>query len=1017
MKQRQQGSGSRIGWMLSLAVLVVIFGTAFPGKARAAGSIMLDQPSGGYVSTGGLVKISGTYSNLYDVRLYVDGTAQFEALLDDPDGDDSGSWSYTLDTSRYNGSVELVARGLDISSRYGVWSPAVMLEVDNPAGIAPEVTITGPDEGVALSGQVEITVQAESAAPVSGVQVRVNRGPWQQAAYTGSEYVYAWNTAGINDRTVSLEARAANAPGRYGYSPTVYAQVGAGTHEPAISLPEQDRAMWIWEPESYKLLLNPGSREVLEAFITDTDTFGSEPVTTLYLAAGSYAGYRALEEQEAELRSFLRWAHERGLSVHALVAGGTSPAYMGAYERYHSHAVREIEQIINYNLAAAEEEQFDGINVDIEPYISPDFKDPGKFLQKQYLDGLQKMINRRDTAGIRLPFGPAVPKWYDSSEQGADILWNGTTKWLSQHIQDISDYISIMDYRDSADGTAGIIAGAAGELAYAELVGKPNSVVIGVETLDIANSGDPESITFQEEGRSHMEAELDKVYAGSGQSSAFGGIAVHHYDSYRALPSYWGPEGLFWTAPEDHEAPSAPAGIPAAAAGDYQSVKLNYGMATDNSEVDRYIVYRSTVQGFMPTAADIAGLARGLSYQDKGLLPETIYYYRVAARDLQGNIGPASGEVSVTTGSTALTPMIVTDMQLAYGGTAVTASLKVRDYVTGELLTGAAVEGRFTYSAGRYAASVTGADGSAVFTSEAVAQNRQAGFEPRRIQASGYYYASAHDMPHTTALLPRGGLSALSVEAGTWSKPFVTGETSYTVTVASSLTELMITPVTAKPSDAVRINGILAPSGTAAAVPIGPGTPDVPVVVYHEDGTADVYLLHIARSVQPDPVVPVTMDAYVDEHQTSGNFGSEPVLQVADIPNAQGGGDRIAFMQAVLDFSGAPMQSVTLNVYVTEAASSPVTLALKGYTGVQWTESGLTWNNRPVSGGTSLGNVRVTGAGWYSVDVTAYVADTVEAGLQPTFQWSDPNTSGIVVRMSSSESADNNPYLLVNAGI
>ncbi|MFD1906726.1 hypothetical protein ACFSQ7_26090 [Paenibacillus rhizoplanae] len=38
------------------------------------------------------------------------------------------------------------------------------------------------------------------------------------------------------------------------------------------------------------------------------------------------------------------------------------------------------------------------------------------------------MIDRRDTAGIRLPFGPAVPKWYDSSEQGANILWNGTTK-------------------------------------------------------------------------------------------------------------------------------------------------------------------------------------------------------------------------------------------------------------------------------------------------------------------------------------------------------------------------------------------------------------------------------------------------------------------------------------------------------------------------------------------------------------------------------------------------------------
>ncbi|MBY3618732.1 DNRLRE domain-containing protein [Acinetobacter sp. CUI P1] len=1017
MKQRLQGSGKRLGWILSvICLIIVISGTAVPGIARAAGSITLDEPPGGYVSSGGLVEISGTYTGLYDVRLYVNGTAQFEALLDDPDGNDSGRWSYTLDTSRYNGSVELVARGLDTSTRYGVWSPSVSLEVNNPAGISPVVTITGPDEGVPLSGQVEITVQAESAAPVSGVQVRVNRGPWQQATYNGTEYVYAWNTAGTGDRTVSLEARATNAPGRYGYSPSVYAQVGAGTHELALPLPDQDRAMWIWEPESYKLLLNPGSREVLEAFVTDTETFGSEPVTTLYLAVGNYAGYRALEEQEDELRSFMRWAHERGLSVHALVAGGTSPAYMGAYERYHSHAVREIEQIINYNLTVAGDEKFDGINVDIEPYISPDFKDPSKFLQKEYLDGLQKMIDRRDMAGIRLPFGPAVPKWYDSSEQGANIQWNGTTKWLSEHIQDISDYISIMDYRDSAEGTAGIVAGAAGELAYAEAISKPNSVVIGVETLDIANSGDPETITFQEEGRSHMEAELDKVYAASGQSSAFGGIAVHHYDSYRALPSYWGPGGVFWTAPEDHEAPSAPAGTPSAFASDYQSVRLNYGMASDNVEVERYIVYRSTVPGFMPTSADIAGLARGLNYQDKGLLPETTYYYRIAARDLAGNIGPVSSVVSAVTGSTALKPMIVTDMLLSYNGTAAAASMKVRDYATGEVLAGAAVEGRFTYSAGRYSAAVTGVDGRAAFTSEAVAPDRQAGFEPRRIQAAGYYYASAHDLPHTTALMPHGGLSGLTLSAGIWDKPFASSDKSYTVTVNSNVTELLVTPATAKASDAVRINGQPVPSGTAAAVPIGSQPSDLSILVYHEDGTADLYLLHLARSVPADPVVPVTMDAYVHEHQPAANFGAEPVLQVADIPNAQGGGDRIAFMQAELNLAATQVQSVTLNVYVPTAPASPVTLALKGYTGAQWTENGITWNNRPVSGGTSLGTVRVNGAGWYSTDVTAYVVAAAAAGLQPTFQWSDPNTTGIVVSLASSENSDNKPYLLVNSG-
>ncbi|MBM6385017.1 MAG: fibronectin type III domain-containing protein [Paenibacillus sp.] len=748
-------SGFRLAMVLLIGMVFV--GLPFPGKAGAAGSISLDVPGGGYVSAGGMVEIGGSYTDLYDIRLYVNGTSQYEVLLNDPDGDDSGTWSYMLDTSSYNGTVELVVRGLDTSTRYGVWGAPATLTVDNPAGAVPVVTITGPSEGVSLSGQVEVTIETSSPIPVSMVEVRMNRGPWQQATEQGSAYVFVLDTVGMGDRTVSLEARATNAPERYGYSPTVYAQVGNGTNEPAVPLPNQDRAMWIWEPESYKLLLNPGSRQVLESFITDTQTFGQEPVQTLYLAVGKYAGYNALEEQVDELRSFLSWAHSKNLQVHALIAGGTSPAYMGAYEKYHSHAVREMEQVINYNLAAADAEKFDGINVDIEPYISPDFRDPSRFLQQEYLDVLQKMIDRRDMAGIRLPFGPAVPKWYDTSDQGANIVWNGSSKWLSEHVQDISDYISIMDYRDTADGSAGIIAGAAGELAYADQIGKPNSVVIGVETLDIANSGDPETITFWEEGRSHMEAELDKVYTAYGQNSAFGGIAVHHYDSYRALPSYWGPGGTHWIAPDDQEAPSALAGIPSIEATSYQTIQLNYGMASDNMEVERYVIYRSTVQGFMPAASDIAGLARGLNYQDKGLLPDTTYYYRIAARDLRGNIGPLTDEVSATTASTTLKPLIVSDMNLVYSGSAVSVTLKVRDYDTGAVLTGAKVEGRFTYSAGRYTSGITGADGNVTLGSEAVIPGRQVGFEPRRIRYNGYYYASRHDLSQATLLMQNSG--------------------------------------------------------------------------------------------------------------------------------------------------------------------------------------------------------------------------------------------------------------------
>ncbi|MCR2805241.1 CBM96 family carbohydrate-binding protein [Paenibacillus soyae] len=1006
----------RFALVLVLSLALALGGPLAVPAATAAPApfVSILSPQNGDAASGGIVEVSGAYAGVYDVRLYINGVRQTAVAMDDPDGDDAGTWSYPLDVSRYDGGIELTARGLDVATRYGVWSGKVTLQVNNAAAAAPEVVIVSPEEGVPLTGKVRVKVSVSSASPVTGVQVRVNRGPWMDAKFDGTNYEYKWKTKGLGDRTVSLEARASNGPGRFGYSPTVYAQVGAGTKEPFV-MPHQDRAMWIWEPESYRLLLNPGSRAVLEDFITDTETFGSDAVTTLYLAVGSFAGYRALEEQEEELKSFIRWAHERGLQVHALIAGGTSPAYMGAYERYHHHAVREMEQIVNYNLAAEADEKFDGINVDIEPYISPDFKDASKFLQGEYLDGLAKMIERRDAAGINLPFGPAIPKWYNSSAQGESITWNGETKWLSEHIQDISDYISIMDYRDSADGSAGIIAGAAGEIAYAALIGKPDSVVIGVETLDIANSGDPETISFWEEGRTHMEAELDKVYAAFGEDSTFGGIAVHHYDSYRLLPSYWGEGGTAWSPPADGEAPTAVSSGPAALAADYQTVNLSYGMAGDNGEIDRYIVYRSTVPDFAPTADTIAGLSRSLTYQDKGLLPTTTYYYKVAARDLAGHIGPVSSEVAVTTGDTELKPLIVKEMNIAYTGSSASASMTVSDYETGEVLAGAAVEGRFTYSGGRYVTGVTGAAGTVLFTSEAIASGRQVGFEPRRIALSGYYFASAHDEPHATALTPREGLSGLATDTGTWSAAFAKERTSYTVTVPASVGELQVTPTAAEASSVVKVNGVISPGGSApVTVAIGSGPQVVSVLVYNADGTTDVYLLRIERSGGEELTVPVSRDAYVYEHEPTGNFGEAQLLEVADIPNASGGGDRIAFMGANVSAIADPVVLARLFVYVPEAPSKAVTLSLRGYSGAQWEEGAVNWSNRPVAGGTALGTIRVTEAGWYAADVTAFVAGIAASGGQATFQWTEPNTAGVVIKLSSSESDEGQPYLQVN---
>ncbi|MER7368199.1 Ig-like domain-containing protein [Nonomuraea wenchangensis] len=719
-------------------VLAVPLVGAVPGAARADDppSVTIDSSESGP----GVVWLAGRFAGAYDVSLVVNGERIERARVSDPDADDTGTWTYDLDVGGMDGEIEVYAKATVAQTRYGTWSPPLTLRVDNPSARKPEVEITEPADGARLSRPTPVRVRV-AGTDVRSVRVRVNGGPWQRATGAAGRYVTLVNPARHGDVMASLEAEAVDARGHVIRSATRYVALGAAKKRRPVPH-RQDRAMWIWEKASYNLVLNPGSRRLLETVLP--------PGSTMYLGVDTYMGRDIIEDARPELRDLVAWAHGRGMKVHATVAGGTRPPYLGALSRYRDRAVGEMERVIDYNLSSKPAERFDGINVDIEPYILPWFTSSKPDLQIQWLDTLRAMIARRDASGEPLLFGPAVPRWLDTSACCTDIAYGGTTRTLAEHVQDLSDYIAIMDYRDQADGSAGIIAQAAGELAYAERIGKPLSVVVGVETLDIATSGDPATITFREEGRDALEAELAKVGQAFSGSPAFAGIALHHYDSYRELPTIWGPAARWPEPPADSGPPTGVASPPEAVAFDHATVDLTYGRAYDDTEVDFYEVHRSTEPGFTPGPGTLAGKARGLSHTDTGLLPGTTYRYRIVPVDVAGHRGPASDPVTVTTGATDLRPMVVESMSVTLEGGAARVRLRVVDKESGQPVA-ATVRGRFTFSAGRYVTMIADADGWATATSEALKQpTGEVGFAGHRLTAPGHYWAAAYDRDKAT---------------------------------------------------------------------------------------------------------------------------------------------------------------------------------------------------------------------------------------------------------------------------
>jgi fibronectin type 3 domain-containing protein len=69
------------------------------------------------------------------------------------------------------------------------------------------------------------------------------------------------------------------------------------------------------------------------------------------------------------------------------------------------------------------------------------------------------------------------------------------------------------------------------------------------------------------------------------------------------------------------------------------------------SNIDHYNIYRSKSSKFTVTLGVTEPVAKssGTSYSDKGLTPNTKYYYKVAAVDADGKIGPLSDTKSGTT--------------------------------------------------------------------------------------------------------------------------------------------------------------------------------------------------------------------------------------------------------------------------------------------------------------------------------------------------------------------------------
>jgi hypothetical protein len=160
---------------------------------------------------------------------------------------------------------------------------------------------------------------------------------------------------------------------------------------------------------------------------------------------------------------------------------------------------------------------FDGIHLDVEPYLLPAWNTDLQATEAAYLKLLDTM-----RAGSTLRVDADVPFWFGQYKVGGANLADEVLKRVNG--------VTVMSYRDTATGPNSMLAVSQDWLTRGAAAGK--RVRLGAETDALPDCG---YCTFAEEGAGKMQQELTKVDAATRKTAAFGGIAIHRYGAWRAL--------------------------------------------------------------------------------------------------------------------------------------------------------------------------------------------------------------------------------------------------------------------------------------------------------------------------------------------------------------------------------------------------------------------------------------------------------------------------------------------------
>ncbi|MFI7547274.1 hypothetical protein [Actinoplanes sp. NPDC049599] len=251
--------------------------------------------------------------------------------------------------------------------------------------------------------------------------------------------------------------------------------------------PVNTRAMWLWGADpAAEVITWAAGQNISEVFVY---------VSPTVLTDGSLERLQDLKAQAVARRIKLR------------ALGGETE-----WVTDHAAALAWQRTVVSTGL-------FDGIHLDVEPYLVDGWTTNLQATEAAYL----KLLDRMRLAS-KLQLEVDVPFWFGQYKIGR--------KNLADEVLRRVNAVTVMSYRDTATGPNSLLGVSQDWLTRGKAAGK--RVRLAAETGPLADCA---YCTFREEGAAALRLELAKVDTATRQTAAFGGIAVHHYGAWRTLPA------------------------------------------------------------------------------------------------------------------------------------------------------------------------------------------------------------------------------------------------------------------------------------------------------------------------------------------------------------------------------------------------------------------------------------------------------------------------------------------------